>query len=474
METLRAWSRHASSTSEMSIVDRIRQHQSDLIFGSVVIATALAAGALATVVGARLIAAILMLGVVVALFSRTRLWIGLAAAAVPFSGSLGIRGGGAFVAACDLLAMLALASFIMTRQDNAKLPDGESSRLRYFLLRPTKPGLILLGVYIVTAALNVYLANPSASAWITVAQRAELIGVWLLFGACAYAAKAIPLALGAFVATAAVQAAVWITTPGVKGVLGAQKNPSGGFIAAAILIVLLSSVRNWYRLPLLALLTGGLIATGSRGSIIGLVAALAVLIIFVRQWGRVIFPLAAIIVAGFGALRFLPDSVSERLFSQNSAGVYNSRIREVFVDDAMYQFHQAPWSGVGVGNYEQITASLSRVDTHDPHNVFVLALVEGGYPLGVAFALLCVGTLIWLLRRRKTTLVALALVVQISTLAHAYVDVYWVRGTPVVGWMLIGAAAASTYSWQRSRRDGGGASANRQDRPYREASWVRR
>ncbi|NKZ93670.1 hypothetical protein GS966_28370 [Rhodococcus hoagii] len=109
--------------------------------------------------------------------------------------------------------------------------------------------------------------------------------MWLLFGACAYAAKAIPLALGAFVATAAVQAAVWITTPGVKGVLGAQKNPSGGFIAAAILIVLLSSVRNWYRLPLLALLTGGLIATGSRGSIIGLVAALAVLIIFVRQWG---------------------------------------------------------------------------------------------------------------------------------------------------------------------------------------------
>ncbi|NKZ93671.1 hypothetical protein GS966_28375 [Rhodococcus hoagii] len=70
-----------------------------------------------------MIAAILMLGVVVALFSRTRLWIGLAAAAVPFSGSLGIRGGGAFVAACDLLAMLALASFIMTRQDNAKLPD---------------------------------------------------------------------------------------------------------------------------------------------------------------------------------------------------------------------------------------------------------------------------------------------------------------------------------------------------------------
>ncbi|NKU37776.1 hypothetical protein GS887_28225 [Rhodococcus hoagii] len=54
------------------------------------------------------------------------------------------------------------------------------------------------------------------------------------------------------------------------------------------------------------MLTGGLIATGSRGSIIGLVAALAVLIIFVRQWGRVIFPLAAIIVAGFGALRFLP------------------------------------------------------------------------------------------------------------------------------------------------------------------------
>lgn len=445
----------------MTVVDQIRKHRANVLFGIIVAATAIVAGALVTTTGTRLIAVAAALGIVAVLFPRVRLWVALAGAAIPFSGSIGLRGGGVFVAACDVLAVLALASFLLIRKNRQDLPDGEVSALRYFLLRPVKPGLILLGLYVVTAAFNAYLANPMTSTWVTIAQRTELIAVWLLLGACAYASKAVPLVLGGFVASATLQAAVWITTPGVKGVLGAQKNPSGGFIAVAILIVLLASIPNRYRLPLLVVLTGGLIATGSRGSIIGLVAALAVLLLFARQWGRVILPLTAIIAAGYGALQFLPDAVTDRLFSENSSGIYNAQIRDVFLDDAMYQFSLAPWSGVGVGNYQQVTAALARVETRDPHNVFALALVEGGYPLAVAFALLVIGTLVWLIRRPKTPLVVLALVVQISTLVHAYVDVYWVRGTPVAGWMLIGAAAASTYQWSRSR----GENELRSDRP---------
>ena len=435
----------------MTVIDQIRVRRSDVLLGAIAAAVALIAGILVTMTGNRLLLAVAALVIVAILFPRLRLWITLAGATIPLSGSIGVRGGGVFIAACDVFAMVALASFLLIRKNHPPLPEGEVSSLRGLLLRPVKPGLILLGVYVATAALNAYLVNPQMGTWVTIAQRAELIGVWMLLGVCAYMSKTMHLALGGFVAAAALQAAVWITTPGVKGVLGAQKNPSGGFIAAAILIVLLASIPNRYRVPLLILLTGGLIATGSRGSIIGLAAALVVLLFFVRQWGRVILPLVAITTAGYFAIQILPDAVTDRLFSETSSGVYNANIRDVFVRDAMYQFNNAPWSGVGVGNYEQITRALSRVETHDPHNVFVLALVEGGYPLGIAFALLVGGTLIWLLRKPKTSLVVLALVVQISTLVHAYVDVYWVRGTPVAGWMLIGAAAASAYQWNRGR-----------------------
>src|SRR5207302_468974 len=79
--------------------------------------------------------------------------------------------------------------------------------------------------------------------------------------------------------------------------------------------------------------------------------------------------------------------------------------------------------------------------TTDPHNVVLKVTAEEGYPGVVMFVLMVLGTAWLLLRRLKvTSWAALAIIVQVAAMAHALVDVYWVRNTPVLGWLLLGAA----------------------------------
>jgi ABC-type amino acid transport system permease subunit len=92
---------------------------------------------------------------------------------------------------------------------------------------------------------------------------------------------------------------------------------------------------------------------------------------------------------------------------------------------------------VGVGNYLAGTASnLTLVS--DPHDVILLEAAEGGYIFAASFILLVVGAAFVLFRLRRVELAAAAGGVLIATVAHGMVDVYWVRGTPVLGWLLVG------------------------------------
>ena len=44
------------------------------------------------------------------------------------------------------------------------------------------------------------------------------------------------------------------------------------------------------------------------------------------------------------------------------------------------------------------------------------------------------------MRRAGAAVAVAAAAVLLSTVAHGMVDVYWVRGTPVLGWLLVGMA----------------------------------
>ena len=56
-------------------------------------------------------------------------------------------------------------------------------------------------------------------------------------------------------------------------------------------------------------------------------------------------------------------------------------------------------------------------------------------------------------RMRHSEFSAAAVGVVLATAAHGLVDVYWVRGTPVLGWLLVGMACGALA--QRRHREGG-------------------
>lgn len=347
--------------------------------------------------------------------------------ALPFSGGLALTVGGFFVAIADILAMLTLV-VLWAHRGNPSTAGGA--------LRATSAVLWLFVPYVLVSSLQVA-AFHDASTFLTVVQRIEIVVVWTLLGATLLQSSLLRPFLNGYVASTLLMSAAWLATPGVAGIFGTQKNPSGGFIAVSILLVVLS--RHRWRIPVLALLTAGLIATGSRGSFLGLAIGGLTLVLLVHQWKRVILPLALAATAGGLALYALPPSFTERFLAAGDG--YTDQIRKVFVADALQQLAQQP-EGVGVGNYRQVAMALQRVETRDPHNVLVLNLVEGSWPLLASFLLLVIGTLVAVIRGVRSPLVAAAVAIQVSTLSHALLDVYWVRGTPAPGWLLIGASLA--------------------------------
>jgi O-antigen ligase len=368
-------------------------------------------------------------------------FIALTGASIPFAAIAAASVGNVNVAFCDILALISIASMMLR---SSILPGNDGRPFRESLAA-SKPIVLLALPYVLIAALLTTLNYPAASTFFTVLQRGQLVLMWVVFGAMVYRAGLTSYFLRAFVSGCAVLSLLWIASPGSGNVIGVQKNPSGGAIASAVLIMLISQAKNIKRLPITLLLVAGLVSTGSRGSILGLVIAVGVLIALKVQWKRLVFPLLVGAAAAAGAISMLPESVSSRLLNESSDATYNADIRQIFIDDAISQFQSAPWTGVGVGNYMQIDLRLLWVMTRDPHNVYVLTLVEGGYLLFAAFSLLVFGTLMWIFFKKKTWICALAIAVQVSTFAHSWVDVYWVRGTPAVGWALTGALAMSVF-----------------------------
>ena len=70
--------------------------------------------------------------------------------------------------------------------------------------------------------------------------------------------------------------------------------------------------------------------------------------------------------------------------------------------------------------------------------MLLLQAAEGGYVLAAAFVLLILGSVLALYRMRAVELAPAAAAVLVATFAHGLVDVYWVRVTPVLSWLLVG------------------------------------
>jgi hypothetical protein len=359
-----------------------------------------------------------------------------AIALLPYEASVvGGAAGGLNVSASDLMLSAAFAGLLLAVNSEGLL------RQRLSVLRPMFP---LLAFY-VAAAIIVTSAHPSLRAAVKLVQRVEVIGVPLLVGALVLTVANARRGFALFIMAATVLGLRWLLPHGqVDELLGVQKNPAGQYVADAALVSL--SVFNDKRIRFLVFpfLVIGVYATESRGALVGLVVGLVVFTLL-RSRDPLQFLVRAlpVILLLLGVYSLLPASQQGRIRGNTGATTFSDNVRKTYAIDARRIIREHKIIGVGIGNYSAGDASL-QTETDDPHNIILLETAEGGAALITAFIVLQLGGLVVVFRRRHQNPWALAaIVVQSAILAHSLLDIYWVRGTPVPGFLLIGLALAA-------------------------------
>lgn len=396
-------------------------------------------GRLAATAPARAITVALVPAAMLAV-TAPRLLALLAVATLPFDVDiLAGRVPGLHVGPSDFLlavTLVAVAGLLLYRPE---------ARARLAALRPLAgPFWIYAGVLAVLLA-----AHPDLTSVINSAQRLELTVLPAVVAAVVLDAAGIRRAMQLFVVSATVLAVLWVVLGhGSTGdtVLGIQKNPAGQFMTDAILVLLAAPRLQALRfcLPLLA---AGLLFTQSRGGILALAVGMVVLVLFQFPGRRVVLlgAVSSVVVAAGLALAVLPADAQRRFSDVRATTSYSVDQRVHYREDALQTFSAHRGLGVGVGHYLSGSEEKGTL-ANDPHNVLLLEAAEGGLPLLLAFALLSLIPLVVVYRRaRRAEWGLAALAVQASLLTHAQVDVYWVRSTPVIGWLLLGAALAGSY-----------------------------
>ncbi|WP_139977452.1 O-antigen ligase family protein [Nocardioides litoris] len=334
----------------------------------------------------------------------------------------------------DALFLLGLGGVVLG------MLGGEDHRLRR--LGPVMPYVAAYFALLLVAWVNL----PSVQGVATIVQRFELVAAAIVVGGFLAAMGKLQLVLTSYVLAATLLAAVAVVAGLVNGgiaeeLLGVQKNPAGQAIANALLIVMFNR-KTPFRAPVAAVLVLGLVAAQSRGALLATVVALALAVVLSSSSRRLraIAVIPIVVGVAYAAFSALPSSSRDRLVTTDASGDVANQIRQSYADDAVVKIKSAPILGTGVGLYVAGEA-IDQTLTLDPHNVVLLEAAEGGVVLLTGFTLLTLGSAWVLIRRRhKHPVVLVALTVQVSIILHGTVDVYWVRGTPVLGWILVGAA----------------------------------
>jgi O-antigen ligase len=194
---------------------------------------------------------------------------------------------------------------------------------------------------------------------------------------------------------------------GVVGVPGWFQN-SGEFGIAmtmffpisACFILALRRYWNKAKLTLLTLLSLtaviGMLASSSRGALLGLVAVLFWFLMKSRHRVRALIATAAVVIA---ALVVLPTKQKERLASMGTDPTSVSRL--VLWKDGIKITNEHPILGIGYANWGQYYRRNYNPGGLLPHNIFVQAGAELGYTGLLVFGLLIAYTFVINSRTRK-------------------------------------------------------------------------
>ncbi|HLX33026.1 MAG TPA: O-antigen ligase family protein [Gaiellaceae bacterium] len=318
----------------------------------------------------------------------------------------------------------------------------ESDTATFRTLQPVRAAVLQYCVFV----LVLLFAHPGFQTVVQTFQRYELIAFPLIVGAYLVLRGAHTGVLKAYIGAATVVALVFPFDS-----LGLQKNPAGGFVANAILLIVGVPRLSRYRL-LVPLLVYGLFATQSRGAIVACAIGITILLAFRWMHSPRQAIATGVAIAAIAGLAFTMMSPNAQSFittfgSQGeSHAAYNIRFRQEYQRDALKIIRAHPWLGVGVGQYGNAVAQAQLTPTLDPHDVLLLQAAEGGWLFGVSFIVLIAGTTLALVRLRRVELAPVAVAVVLASAAHGLVDIYWVRGTPVLSWLLTGMVCA--LAWQ--------------------------
>jgi hypothetical protein len=368
-----------------------------------------------------------MLPLAVWLFGRPEIGVVLLGASIPVMYDLTGGRGGFHLAFSDLLLVLVGANVVA-----AALLTDRSAALH--ALRPLKAGVLQYGVLLVVLLVIHFSLKDVAQT----GQRLELFFVPLVIGAFAAVANRELAVLKAYVIAATALAGLWPIVPSLG-----QKNPVGQMIGNALLVLVGVRALRRYA-PLGLVLVPGLLLTGSRGTVVATTIGLVVILALQHsRAGSTFARLAVVGVVAFVTYALLPVSLQGRLTTflpgTGTRSAYALHIRQQYVTDAKHLIAAHPVTGVGVGNY--VAGDPTNLTaTTDPHNVLLLQAAEGGYGFALSLLVL-VGASAAVIRRMVSVEIApVAVGVLLATFAHGLVDVYWVRGTPVLSWLLVGMA----------------------------------
>lgn len=401
----------------------------ELVSGAVLAA---ALGALLATHTRLALAAVGML-VAVWLLLRPGLSAVLLGAAIPFVENLAgaQSGGGLKVSASDLLLVLLTSAALATSVVSKTEPSIAGLR------RVAWP----VGQYCLFIAF-LLVAHFHFQELVKSVQRIELVAFPVIVGSYLALRGYHMRLIKSYVIAASILAVVWPFDS-----LNLQKNPAGQFMANAILLVMAIPALARYRF-LALILVYGLFATQSRGAIVATAVGIVVMFLVqgLRSPGRTILQSVVLVTAVAIGFQLIPANARARITSFGSSGGGSAArtilIRQEYSADARKIARAHPWLGVGVGSYLAAVQEGDLTTARDPHEVVLLQAAEGGWPFAASFIFLIGGTVAALYRVRKLELVPAAIAVLLATVAHGLVDVYWVRGTPVLGWLLVGMVCA--------------------------------
>jgi putative inorganic carbon (hco3(-)) transporter len=219
---------------------------------------------------------------------------------------------------------------------------------------------------------------------------------------------------------------------------------------------------RWFERTLVGLaaaaMLGVLILTKSRGGLMALGAMLVVLIVLRWRWGWLAVPLA-VLAAGLAIWWIGEVRVVEALSATQTLGGMDGRL-EVW-SRALYMLQDFPFTGIGMGTFQQVANRLypfflAGPDAEVPHahNIFLQVGVDLGLPGLVAWLALLILVCIcawWVYRRGRrqgdavlTALGAGLLASQAALVVHGLTDAAtWGTRPAVVVWAIWGLAMAA-------------------------------